>query len=169
MATSGSSILANWTLGDVNWLGHCQESAKVGIFWGQKKVPYEEFVDVLRFIAPNPFNYASRGTIVDWVDSFPRENISLVLREIRFECERDYCRSLIWEGNEDLAGIGVSYVAGWTRTVTDMVLDLRFIHHRDRLGDLLLHHTRVSVCPRPSTVRRTCRRREIPVMGRHTN
>ena len=111
MATSGSSLLANWTLDGVNWLAHCAESSKVGIFWGEKKIPYEEFVDVLRFIAPNPFNNVSRGTIVDWIDSYPRDNITFVLRDIRFECERDYCRSLMWEGNEDLAGIGVRWIA----------------------------------------------------------
>lgn len=43
------------------------------------------------------------------------ENVAM---PIRLGCEADFCRSLGWEGNSDLAGIGVSMTSSRDRAVT---------------------------------------------------
>jgi len=119
MSSNGSDILTNWTFSDVDFTKDCERSANFlaklyqqgwledGVI-GMSSYPFAELMSVLRSISPDPFRNVSRGAIVDWVialdDNLPLPVVIFRTSEI---CRVELCPKLQWEGNADLAGIGV--------------------------------------------------------------
>ncbi len=94
--------------------------------------PYAQLIDLLTTVHPDPFAGASRGAIVEWADS---GNISEIaargMASVRtpatqpknltqtwnitvteLDCKFRFCQELTFEGNPDIAGIGIfaSYI-----------------------------------------------------------
>jgi len=123
MAGNGSSILGNWTLLDFDFTSDCNRTAR---FYYANRLdkdysfstdieffPYAEFIDFVRHAAPDPFANLSRGVIVDWIDGLnfyiqDSRNQPWMFSKNLSDCTPEFCESLQWEGNPDLAGIGVS-------------------------------------------------------------
>jgi len=78
--------------------------------------PYYERIGVLRSVKPDPFRKASSRVIVDWIDNLNTSSVAFddAVGQISEACSSEYCRSLAWQGNPDLAGVGAfaSYVIG---------------------------------------------------------
>jgi hypothetical protein len=122
MAGNLSSPIANWTLLDFDYGADCNRSA---LFWTStynnvwspweslENFPYAQFIDFVRHAAPDPFLNVSRGVVVDWID-----NLNFKIKDESGKlwtwargldtCDPEVCYTLDWEGNPDLAGIGVS-------------------------------------------------------------
>ncbi|KAM7214411.1 hypothetical protein V8F06_010249 [Rhypophila decipiens] len=84
--------------------------------------PYTELINLARSVYPEVFSNVSRAIIVDWLDGLekrlPIEWLDKFLG-INFdgywsdiECHQEVCEKLHWEGNADLAGVGMvaSYI-----------------------------------------------------------
>jgi len=69
--------------------------------------PYMELIDLLQAAMPDPFLTLSRGFIVDWVDGITDGAPSSMVDSIVKGCQLDVCNGLQWEGNPDVAGVGV--------------------------------------------------------------
>ena len=73
--------------------------------------PYSELIQAVRSVEPDPFLKVSSGAIVEWADSL---NISDWYQDggalgwIKWSCPRELCLNIPWQGNSDLAGIGMS-------------------------------------------------------------
>jgi hypothetical protein len=122
MAGNGSSILEKWTLLDFDFTSDCNRTARFyyanrlenHYVWFSNTLeffPYAEFIDFVRHAAPDPFANVSRGVIVDWIDGLDfyiqDANEQLWSKKLPL-CDPEFCQSLDWQGNPDLAGIGVS-------------------------------------------------------------
>jgi len=126
MAGHISPSLANLTLGHLDLAQDCDKAVRFyipietastavyvhlgGSYVTPDPFPYGELIGVLRFVAPDPFLNLSRGAIVDWIDTVDFTSTDSVdaINRIRTTCNLELCWSLEWEGNPDLAGIGVS-------------------------------------------------------------
>lgn len=125
-------ILSNFTANDIQFSNDCDLTAKFAVgttnydaplfdkVQDPATFPYAELITLLITIHPVPFASVTRGAILDWVDA---ANItllaSLAFNTTRWEtgdrwgnCTIAYCRNLKFEGNADIAGIGVfiSYI-----------------------------------------------------------
>ena len=70
--------------------------------------PYDDFIKVLRFVKEDPFRRVSAGVIVDWIDNLNTTSVEYrdAVKQIGDVCWPEYCWSLAWQGNPDLAGVG---------------------------------------------------------------
>jgi hypothetical protein len=114
MASNNSDVLANWTLSDVHFTKNCDMAAEfLGVIArnadtpDQAWYPYSELINVVRAVDPIPFRNVTRGEIVDWVYGLDENLPSTVFHSIRESCHTELCQHLDWQGNADLAGIGV--------------------------------------------------------------
>ena len=121
MSGTGYGSLANWTLFDFNFTSDCYRTAKFYVSRSglrhlsskSSPFPYAEFIDFVRYAAPDPFANVSRGAIVDWIDGLDfgaksgrQEHFWNYDLTTGF-CDPVFCQSMEWQGNPDLAGIGV--------------------------------------------------------------
>ncbi|KAK3988196.1 hypothetical protein QBC44DRAFT_398658 [Cladorrhinum sp. PSN332] len=128
-ALTPSNNLNLTTLGEISFWADCQRTANFAIriiddhsptetanrLQDPASFPYAELIELVRSVAPDPFASASRGEIVDWADGSNITEIAIKafddIRWIDYKrwgvCTVEFCRSLTWEGNADLAGIGV--------------------------------------------------------------
>ena len=132
MATDILGTLSNFTANDIRFSDACDLTAKFAVLvtnhaapvlnkvQNPNTFPYAELIAVLRAVHPIPFANTSRGAIVDWADTANITSIAVrALNSTRWktyddwgDCTIAYCRDLTWEGNADIAGIGVfvSYI-----------------------------------------------------------
>jgi len=100
-------ILSNWTVALIPFQDDCERSAEfANAYFAGIKRPYGEIIQLVRSVAPVPFRNVSTGQIVDWADNW-NESFRSVARQARDECLEEFCFQMPWEGNTDLAGIGV--------------------------------------------------------------
>ncbi|KAK0622469.1 hypothetical protein B0T14DRAFT_563918 [Immersiella caudata] len=145
MAGNISSPIANWTLLDFDYDSDCTRAAGFwtsyynngwNAFVSLENFPYAQFIDFVQNAAPDPFANVSRGVIVDWID-----NLNFTIKNGTnwpwqyhgglVNCEPEVCYQLNWEGNPDLAGIGVllSYaIEVVLATVFVFVLGPQYLH-----------------------------------------
>ncbi|KAK0642888.1 hypothetical protein B0T16DRAFT_447003 [Cercophora newfieldiana] len=89
----------NFTINDIRFFENCALTAKFAVrvtnydaplddkpFQDPAEFPYAELIALLRAVDPHPFNYATRGEIVDWADSSNLTAISvLAMNTARWE------------------------------------------------------------------------------------
>ncbi|KAM7215152.1 hypothetical protein V8F06_009470 [Rhypophila decipiens] len=75
--------------------------------------------------SPVPLINVTRGQIVDW-DIYQDITLSVLMNRTEEACFRDFCQHLEWEGNSDLAGIGV-FAAYVIQTVLTMVFLITYL------------------------------------------
>ncbi len=76
--------------------------------------PYAEFIAFIRSASPQCFLDAPSGSIVDWVDGVKVGDVMFLTdSDVLAPCIRQICQRLSWEGNPDLAGVGVSILISW--------------------------------------------------------
>ena len=131
MAGNVSNLIANWTLLDFDYGSDCTRAAGFwrsyydngwNAFVSLENFPYAQFIDFVQHAAPDPFASVSRGAIVDWIDNL---NFSIQTPTRSYwqyhgrlvDCVPEVCYQLDWEGNPDLAGIGVSSASPLVRAV----------------------------------------------------
>jgi len=69
--------------------------------------PYAELITLLRSISPVPFSNMSSGAIVDWANQDLRYFFHGASLAATDQCHDELCKEVPWEGNPDVAGIGV--------------------------------------------------------------
>ncbi|KAM7210976.1 hypothetical protein V8F06_013632 [Rhypophila decipiens] len=133
MATNfTSTLLANVTLGKIYFTHDCEGAVKIypalqAMASGRTQYftdhslraaysasatnapfPYDVFIGVLRSVKEDPFRSVSAGVIVDWIDNLNTTSTEFhdAVKQIGEVCSPEYCRSLAWQGNPDLAGVG---------------------------------------------------------------
>ncbi|KAH6661532.1 hypothetical protein F5X68DRAFT_252896 [Plectosphaerella plurivora] len=114
--SGGASPLANLTLADLDLTRDCRATGAALVAWpevAQVNVPYDSLVDMVEASFEGGLD-VPHGDIINW---YLDTNGSLnSMRETLTEgCLVEYCQALGWEGNSDLAGIGVSDEP-WNRT-----------------------------------------------------
>lgn len=108
------SVPSDWTVKRIQWKDDCEKTAKfanalyISLFENDEPTPppYAEVILLMRSVAPETFANLSSAAIVSWVDAW-NETAEVVFRRSRRACLFEFCREAPWEGNPDLAGIGV--------------------------------------------------------------
>ncbi len=102
---------------------NCSVAAKFAAQLGQNyplnpmAVPVETLWNFISACGPFPLGDITIGQVVDWAqrhnetaDTIYEFPLSDLRQDIISKCPRDFCRSLNWGGNSDLAGVGVRHL-----------------------------------------------------------
>lgn len=129
------TVLANWTLANINFTADCETASKFASkyieywnvivktdkyglmlnwtsinsqFTATDEFLYEAFINAVRSVALDPFLKLAVETVTDWADSLNITSFETLqaLEDITKCCRNEFSYSLSWEGNPDLAGIG---------------------------------------------------------------
>ena len=98
--------LANLTLADLDLTRDCSTTGSALALWAElDTLPYESLISMIRGNYDGNLT-ASDADIVDWYTS-TNDNLTDIQGRLIASCLGPFCRDLEWEGNPDLAGIGV--------------------------------------------------------------
>jgi len=117
--SNGTSIFTsrNWIISEINFSKDCQNTAKFvakvakeADDISESNFAYAELITLLRSVSPVPFQNVSSGAIVDWANSNDLTNFYRATSQqtVKDKCKEQFCQEFQWEGNSDVAGIGVS-------------------------------------------------------------
>jgi hypothetical protein len=107
--SDGAWPLANLTLADLDLARDCRATGVALVAWpeeAQENVPYDALVDMVEASFEGGLD-ARHGDIINWyLDT--NGSLNSMRGDLTAACFHEYCQALGWEGNSDLAGIGVS-------------------------------------------------------------